>query len=167
MGVRRPSGHRRGAIASALLLAGALCFTPGALAAAAPVPATSCVRLCIPASFTPKPLVLTAAANGRTYRLFVGEEVLFVLRARSASGPDWTSPRVAPAGVLRAVPLLFLPPRGVTELRLRAERVGTAQVTAELPACPPAPPGGVACLAVLGFTVTLQVVARPGGAAPG
>lgn len=48
-------------------------------------------------------------------------------------------------------------PIGVTGGFFRADGAGTARLTSSRPMCPSPPPGGARCLALEGFTVTVEV----------
>jgi hypothetical protein len=99
--------------------------------------------------------------DGGTVCMTVGAKLLVWLVAPAVPGATWRQVEVSKAGVLLATASPVHVPAGVTAAAFRAVRAGSVKLTSQRPACAPANGGSASCGAVLGWGVTVMVLAPP------
>ena len=100
-------------------------------------------------------LALTEADQGRAFCVHAGTAVRVVLHGSTAS--MWRPVRLTGTALRPAPSGRGTVPVGVTAAFFVAAAPGEAGLTSFRPACPSPSSGGIACLALVGFTVTIHV----------
>ncbi len=95
--------------------------------------------------------------NGETICLLLGGKLLVSLSAPPATGPEWQSIVVSPAGVLTPAPMPVPLRRGTTSAGFLARRPGVVKLSSTRRACPSAGAGSASCDALVSWKVTVVV----------
>jgi len=121
---------------------------PTATAVAMPPPGSTATAA--PTGEPPTPVLVLGPAAGQQVTLQVGQELQVRLKDR-----QWSQPVVDPT-VLVVAPLNVLLPQGVFGWNYRALAPGQTTLTSQ-GACAPAGSGGVGCLSIIVYKITITV----------
>jgi len=97
---------------------------------------------------------LTMADNGHSICATVGAK--FTVELPDDGKGHWSA-IVSDSDAVDTLLLTGSPPISGTQADFMARHKGTAKLTASRPVCPSAPPGGMTCKSLQGFTVTVTV----------
>lgn len=93
-------------------------------------------------------LAIGLKQDGKAICARVGERVLVLLDAPTASGTRWGTIEASPPGILVRVPMPLVLGQAQTAAMFKAVKAGAVQLSSERPACAPARPGHATCMAI-------------------